>query len=193
MPRLSNENHEAFARRYVRDFHADRSARDLGYTAQGYGTKLLGQPEIAERVRELNDAMLKASDITAARVMLELGRIGFSDVRQVFDDKGNLIPIHELSDDAAAAIAGVEHETKWETTTELELDLETGEMVKVKHRIEARTVKIKRHSKDNALGLLAKHFKIVGDEGDGVNALASALADRLKTARKRIAPKDETP
>jgi hypothetical protein len=33
--------------------------------------------------------------------------------------------------------------------------------------------------------LLAKHYKIVGDEGDGVSALASALADRLKTARRR--------
>ncbi len=35
--------------------------------------------------------------------------------------------------------------------------------------------------------LLAKHYKIVGDEGDGVNALASALADRLKMARNRVA------
>ena len=34
----------------------------------------------------------------------------------------------------------------------------------------------------------AKHFKIIGEEGDGVNALASALANRLDSARRRIEP-----
>jgi hypothetical protein len=192
MPRLSNEQHETFARRYVQCFHAERAALQSGYASKFAGARLLTKPEIAARVRELNEAMLKASDITAARVMLELGRVAFADIRQVFDDKGHLIPIHELSDDAAASIAGIEHESKFERSTELELDLATGEMVPVVKRIETRTAKIKRFNKDAALGTLAKHFKLVGDEGDGVNALASALADRLKTARKRIADKGNT-
>lgn len=186
MPRLANEQYEAFARRYVQHWNAGRAAMQAGYE-RTYSSKLFAIPEIAARVRELSENMLKASDITAARVMLELGRVAFADIRQVFAADGSLIPIHELSDDAAASIAGIEHDTKFETTNELELDLATGEMVKVKRRIETRTAKIKRFNKDAALGTLAKHFKIVGDEGDGVNALASALADRLKTARKRTA------
>lgn len=186
MPRLTNERYEAFARRYAQHFGCKRASREAGFE-ETYGARLLHDPVVAERVRELSETMLKAADITAARVMLELGRVAFADIRQVFAADGSLIPIHELSDDAAASIAGIEHESKYESSTELELDLATGEMVKVKRRIETRTAKIKRFNKDAALGTLAKHFKIVGDEGDGVNALASALADRLKTARKRAA------
>jgi hypothetical protein len=53
-------------------------------------------------------------------------------------------------------------------------------------RVEIRTAKVKFMSKDASLTTLAKRFKLIGDEGDGVNALATALADRLKTARSRV-------
>ena len=36
-----------------------------------------------------------------------------------------------------------------------------------------------------ALTLFAKHFKLVDTEGEGVNALAAALADRLQAGRRR--------
>ncbi len=140
-------------------------------------------------IRELTERMLTNADITAQRVMLELARVAFADVREAFDAQGALLPIHEMGNDAAAVIVGIEHETRFERTTEI--DLATGEPVK--KRIEVRTAKIKRANKDAALNTLAKHFKIVGDEGDGVNALASALADRLKTARKRVDPIDDEP
>lgn len=155
-----------------------------------YGTQLVTRPEIRARVAELTDGLLKASDITAARVMQELGRVAFADVRKVFRDDGTLIPIHELDDDAAASIAGIEHETHVKIgpkVTRKEIDLATGEETEVTESeiTHVRTAKIKRFDKNNALTVLAKHYKIIGDEGDGVNALASALADRLKTARKR--------
>ena len=48
------------------------------------------------------------------------------------------------------------------------------------------TKKIKRADKMAALALLARHFKIVGAEDDGVNQLATALADRLNRAKRRM-------
>ena len=47
-------------------------------------------------------------------------------------------------------------------------------------------VKIRRHDKMAALKILAQHFKIIGEDNDGVNQLANALADRLNAAKKRI-------
>ncbi len=185
MPRLPNEKLERFARVFARKFDRIEAADAAGYTYASADT-LVTRVEVRERVRELNEMNLKASDITAQRVMLELGRVAFADIRKVFNADGSLIPIHELDDDAAASIAGIEHETRVERgPKKLEMDLATGEMVETQGVTSVRTAKIKRFNKDAALGTLAKHFKIVGDEGDGVNALASALADRLKTARKR--------
>lgn len=186
MPRLSNEAHEIYARHYAQHSHAGKALKAAGLSV-GYAATLAARPEIQARIVELNDAMLKASDITAQRVMLELGRVAFADVRKVFRADGTLIPIHELDDDAAASIAGIEHETKYEREgTEEVVDLVTGEVTTRPRIVAVRTAKIKRYGKDAALTTLAKHFKIVGDEGDGVNALASALADRLKSARTRV-------
>lgn len=185
MPVLSNHRHELFAREYARTGVVMRSALAVGFVA-GYGDDLAARTDISERVTELRAQLLQASDITPQRVMMELGRIAFSDVRKVFGPDGQLIPVHELDDDAAAAITGIEHETRTERDGfTIEIDLVTGEETKTPRFITVRTAKIKRANKDAALATLAKHFKLVGDEGDGVNALANALADRLKTARKR--------
>mgnify|MGYP007004538981 CR=1 FL=1 len=51
----------------------------------------------------------------------------------------------------------------------------------------SEVVKIKRYSKLDALVFLGKHFKLVGDDNDGVNAFANALADRLNAAKRRVA------
>ncbi|MFT3824890.1 MAG: hypothetical protein QM731_13290 [Chitinophagaceae bacterium] len=42
--------------------------------------------------------------------MAELGKILFTDVRELYDENGNPVPVHMLSDGAAALIAGVEVE-----------------------------------------------------------------------------------
>lgn len=191
MPRLTNERLERFARVYARKFDRREAAEVAGY-AQASADTLCTRVEVRERVQELTEAMLKAGDITAQRVMLELGRVAFADIRKVFDEKGQLIPIHELDDDAAASIAGIEHETRSKQVKGKKvMNLATGEMEDEVIITNVRTAKIKRFNKDAALGTLAKHFKLVGDEGDGVNALANALADRLNSARKRTQKGDD--
>lgn len=189
MPRLSNEQHERFARAYARRLDRSEAAAAIGISYGNACALVSGasRPEIAARIRELSEEMLKVADITAERVMLELGRIAFRDTRKAYDEHGQLLPMHEIDSDIAAALTGVEHETRTERGSKRkELDLVTGQMVDVTPRVEVRTAKVKFMSKDVSLTTLAKRFKLIGDEGDGVNALASALADRLKTARTRV-------
>jgi len=185
MPKLANTNHELFAREFVRVRDASEACaktfgKRKGPASAVHAHELLARPEVAARVRELTDRMLKASDITMQRVMLELGRVAFGDIRGAFDEHGQLKPIHELDDDTAACISGIEVE---ERPAEVVIDNESGAIRTVVPKVK----KLKRYDKNPALGLLAKHFKIVGDEGDGTNALASALADRLQEARRRLA------
>ncbi len=119
---------------------------------------------------------MATSNITPERVMRELERIAFQDIRPIFDNDGNLKPIHLLDDDTAATIASVDVEVKWQGKGD--------DMVPV------TTKKVRRVDKMAALNVLARHFKIVGDDNEGVNALASALAERLKRARNRVFDQD---
>lgn len=205
MPRLSNDKHEALCRFYVQHWNKEKAWRQAGYTpGSGVIFDTFNRPEIQARIRELRDAVLKVADITAQRVMLELGRVAFADVRGLFNEDGSMKPAHELDDDTAATVAGLETEEHFAFNKARQVpvvDLATGEQErdadgKLVYEAEITRVvtrKIKRTDKNPALATLAKHFKLIGDEGDGVNALASALADRLKSARKRSAPPGEQP
>lgn len=57
----------------------------------------------AQRVRDM-----LAEAIDPDRVLREAGRIAYSDIRQLFDEKGKLLPITEWPDDISRAIAQVE-------------------------------------------------------------------------------------
>lgn len=187
MPRLKDEQRETFCRDYVHHFNATKAAFTAGYpNPNTAGMNLLCYPEIKARCRELNERQLRGKDISAERTMLELARVSFSDIRKIVDpETGLLKPPNEWDDDTAASIASLTVETRNERDG-TEIDLATGES---KPRfISVTTTKIRRYDKVPALGILAKHFKLVNDDGDGVNALASVLADRLNAAKRSLPP-----
>ena len=86
-------------------------------------------------------------NISAERILLEMQRLAFSDTREIYDEDGNLKPIHELSDDAAATLAGIE-------TDEVMVD----------GKKQAKVRKVKRWSKEKALEMLAKYKNLLKDE-----------------------------
>lgn len=57
----------------------------------------------AERVR---DALAMAID--PERVLREVGRLAFSDIRELFDDAGKLLPVKQWPEDIARAVKSVE-------------------------------------------------------------------------------------
>lgn len=58
----------------------------------------------AEMVKKVG----KQVEVTAESVLREMSRLAFSDVRELFDDNGELMPLSELSDEAAASIVGID-------------------------------------------------------------------------------------
>jgi phage terminase small subunit len=170
MPALDKPAQEAFAQSYVtQGFNSRRAA-----AVSGLAPSAVSHPVVQARIRELMELQFATMHVDAERVKQEIARIAFQDVRDLYDDKGNLIPPHELSDDAAATIAGIDVEIRGGTTNAQGV---TSPIVE--------TRKIRRADKLGALNLLAKHFKIVGDNDDAVGNLADALADRLTRARRR--------
>ena len=140
-------------------------------------SKLLRDPRIAKRIQEIQAAEFQDLGITAERVKEELARVAFASAAGLFDEEGRLIPVHELPDDVAATITGIDVEVQQKMRKDTDGNLVAEDVV---------TKKIKRADKMAALALLARHFKIVGAEDDGVNQLATALADRLNRAKRRM-------
>lgn len=174
MPALSVPKYETFAHAFVRhgaSFGARlRAAKELGLSS-GDATLMLEVTAVRARIAELLEQRHRELDISGRRVMQELAAIAFAKVSDIYDPDGDLISPYMLPDHTAAAISGIDIETRFEGRGE--------DAVPVTIR------KYRFHDKNAALGVLAKHFKIVGSDEDGVNALASVLADKLKAARER--------
>ena len=180
---LADAKLEETARLYVSNrYHLSRTAEALGVSIDTVWQRTR-RPEVSRRIRELGDGLLRSADINAQRVMMELGRIAFADHRNLYDEDGELRNPRDMDDDSAAAISGVTYEARNEPGPRV-LDLATGKMRPSRRTVQV--VKIRKHDKVAALSLLARHFKLVGEDSDGVNALANVLADRLKAARQRV-------
>ena len=96
---------------------------------------------------ELIARQLTAADATVENIVRELLRIALFDPRKMFDAEGRLIPITELDDDTAAAIAGLDVERHTEFHDNSDVDEGRDEYV---------VLKFKLANKNSALDTLAK-------------------------------------
>lgn len=177
MPALDKAQYERFCREYVVHHNGAKAAAAAGFakhSARVRASILLRRPEVAARVRELELNLLSKADITAERVMLELGRVAFSDPRKLVDATGRVRPIHELDDDAAASLAA------------FEVDAVTTTVKGGKKSTTVHTAKVRRYEKTPALGILAQHFKLIGTNIDETVSAALAVAERLAQAKARL-------
>jgi phage terminase small subunit len=111
------EKEEAFCNAYLIDFNGAKAARMAGYSessAKEIASQNLTKLHIRARITELRQQMGKAYNVTRERIAQELARIGFLDIRNVFDEQGRLKDPREWSDEEAAAIAGLETEQTFE-------------------------------------------------------------------------------
>lgn len=150
---------ETFCQSYLIDFNGSKAARLAGYSEESCGTiasENLQKPHIRKRIQDLRDQMGEGFNITRERIALEYSRLAFLDPRKFYDEEGNLIPIHLLDADTAAALTGVEMETeKHKDYSGIELDDE-GNMVDSNGDMVTTVTKIKHASKREALDSLTK-------------------------------------
>ena len=111
--RRRNYRHQIFVQEYLVDLNGRNAAIRAGYPAQRAtlrASELLRRPEIAAAVQSAMDARAARCGVTAARVIEELARIAFADIRQAVDwEKGGLRlkDASVLSDDMTAALASI--------------------------------------------------------------------------------------
>jgi phage terminase small subunit len=100
-----------FINEYIIDLNATKAAIRAGYSEKTAGTiaeQNLRKLEIQEAIKEALDAQQKRTNITADRTLKEIASIGFFNAKRLFDNDGKPKGIHELDDEVAAAISGIE-------------------------------------------------------------------------------------
>ncbi|MCK2097529.1 terminase small subunit [Thauera aromatica] len=100
-----------FVQEYLIDLNATQAAIRAGYsakTARQIGEENLSKPDIAAAVAAARKERAERTAVSADRVLLEAARLALFDPRKLFNDDGSPKGIHELDDDTAAAVAGIE-------------------------------------------------------------------------------------
>jgi phage terminase small subunit len=102
---------EKFVDEYLIDLNATQAAIRAGYsarTAEWIGPKLLTKSPVQQAIAKRREELRRSTQITQERILLERARLAFFDVRKLLDNTGRPLPIHDLDDDTAAAIAGID-------------------------------------------------------------------------------------
>ena len=138
-----------FVEEYLIDLNATQAAIRAGYSeksAESIGHENLSKPKIYEKIQARRKELQESLQITQERILEEEARLAFVDVRFLFDENGDLLPIHKIPEDARRAIAGVEV-----------TDLEKVKGVKRKYRLSDKGRALERISKHLGLYAAKKH------------------------------------
>jgi phage terminase small subunit len=167
-----------FVQEYAKDLNATQAALRSGYsahTADRQGSRLLKNVEVKTQIDALLAKVTQRNEITIERTVREIARLAYGDPRTMFDAQGNLKPIHELDDDAAACIAGIELETKREDSGD---DEDPVAIVTV-------TTKVKRWDKVRALsqcmeflGIVKQRVEVSGSDGKPLEITVRRYGDQ---------------
>ena len=107
------EQQRRFADEYLIDFNATEAYTRAGYkgtgqTAHSAASRLLGDARVQEYLKGRKAQLTEKVELDQEEVLQRLTALAFGDVRKLFDQNGNLKPIHEMSAEEAALLQGVE-------------------------------------------------------------------------------------
>lgn len=97
---------------YLRDFNATAAYREASggraalKTCEANGYKLLQRPEIRRRVAEERDRLMAKAELSVEDTLLRLRQAIHFDPRRMINSDGTPLPLQDLPDDIAFAIAG---------------------------------------------------------------------------------------
>jgi phage terminase small subunit len=172
-----NDKQRMFCHEYMVDMNATQAAARAGYskkTANQIGARLLAHVGVQDYLQSLQIERGTRLNLKADDVLLELLRLAKTDLRKAYGPDGNLLPVHEIPEDIARAISGIEIEKVF--------DYEGG------HKVQTGTVqKVKFWDKVKSLELLGKHLKLWVEQIEitGLEGLGLKLQEARARATKR--------
>jgi phage terminase small subunit len=169
-PTALTERQRAFVREYLTGVNATEAARRAGYSpgsASRIAYALLRHPQVAALIEQGNERRAEKRRITADRVVEELGRMAFANIRDYVDWNSEGVKLRDkslLDPEETAAIADIEPKGA------------NGQLTR-----------LKLYDKLAALNALARHLGMIGgktalgpaDESEERKAANAELRERL--------------
>jgi phage terminase small subunit len=159
-----NAKQRRFIDEYLIDLNATAAYKRAGYRATGNAAevnaaRLLRHAKVKAIVDERMAARSNSTQITADRVLREIARVAFLDIRGYYRADGSLKSPHELTDDQAAALASVESFEEFEGVGDSRC--KSGDVRKIKMWDKMRAlIELSKH-----LGLAPERHEVTGRDG----------------------------
>ncbi len=157
------DRQKRFVAEYLVDLNATKAAIRAGYSknsASEIGYENLRKPHIAEAIEKAQEKRNKRVEISQDDVVNGLARIAFNDMREMFDEHGNLMPIQDLPESVALSLAGLDVVTVKKGEGEVEY-----------------VSKIRSNDRLKAFELLGRHMKMFTDKVENSITKYSDVSD----------------
>lgn len=183
----------AFVREYLIDLNATQAAIRAGYsedTARAIGCENLTKPDIAAAIEAAMKNRAERTDITADRVLKELAKIGFSDIRKAIKWQGTLVTEEDNPDGGDTLVIKNVVTNNVTLISSDEIDDETAAAISEISQNSTGGIKLKMHDKKAALVDIGRHLGMFVDRvdqrttheaGDSIRTLMEAIDGRTRT------------
>ena len=173
--RMLTPKEAVFVSHYLKNDTVKDAAAKAGLSPSG----LLKRPAIARELKKRMGRVMAKNEITADRVIKELGKIAFANIDDFVDDEYRV-----QSKPSRKRMAAVQ-----EVTTEVILAPLDKEGDPIAGKEDVKRVKMKMYSKLDALDKLGRHFKLFTDKVE----ISGNLAERLDRAYDKLAEQGAEP
>ena len=147
-------------------------------TAAASATRLLKNVKVQAYIAKGLEKMETRSEATRERIITEYARVGFFDVRKLFNGDGSPKPVDELDDDIAAVIASIDVQEVWEGHGDARRFLGYIKKYRLADKVRAldAMAKIK--------GMFVEKHEITGKDGGPLETASMTEAQMLELIRK---------
>jgi phage terminase small subunit len=167
---------ERFVKEYLIDLNGTQAAIRAGYsarTAKEQAFDLLTRPHIREAVEKGRARISAKLDISQERVLAELAKIGFSDIRKVVTWRGLTTEVGE--DEDGLPLTRTFNEVALKDSDKIEAD--TASTISEISQSKDGALKIKLHDKIAALGMIGKHLGMFTEKHEHSGEISFTFAE----------------
>jgi phage terminase small subunit len=189
---------QRFVEEYLIDLNATQAAIRAGYsskTAMEQGYQLLRKTSVAGAIAEAQAELARRTEITQEKVLAELAKIGFADMRKLLRWTGNLPKMDETTAEQTGEVEiSVANFVQLFDSDQLDDDIAAA--ISEISQTKDGALKVKLHDKQAALVAIGRHLGMfkdkiehTGKDGKDLPAPAIAIFALPDNGRDRAEPK----
>lgn len=186
MPVLSNPKHERFAQELAQGKSASAAYEAAGFAFNtSNAARLNANERVRARVAELLHAGAERAGVTIDRIVAELAKIGFSDIRKIVRWHSARITEQDNPDGGEVLVVKNVVTNLVEIIGSAEVDDETAGAISEISQNEKGGVKIKLHDKPGSLEKLGRHLgmfpgkvEVSGPGGGPIETISTTMTPK---------------